>query len=548
MAFLRVFVAAQAALGLALASAAPAHAESFSASIRLPAERARARLKIDPKVDALLRRSPLELIADQQDHLVVEMANLSDPRTATHASWRGTLYLQEPAHVGTLRAYYLRDRAGNAVRHRDGTVASYYWYELADGRMARYVTTVAGDAVGTYILDPRSGAYEFAVDLDGDRRIDLLDAVTPDFRERIVMTEIGRDFARLWNGGTNPLCFGEDASGIVPGGFGSGADSRARLPGCRLRHGARAGGATGSLGHPGDPHGGRTPIDQLCDSMGGGKARRPEWFDPLVEEEDYGECEAECAQDFYVCVGVCTVGGALSVVGGAGGLGAAGALVCDLYCVYEAVQCHDDCLDDAAETGTTRTPPAEPTPSPPSTARYRDTDGDGTYDAEDTNGDGAIDTSCSTANCGLPPGTGGTRSRPNPDEGGVSWDLFCKDRSNWRQRGWGSFDPPKDCPNPTESTTKSKKVKSAPNVRAADCWPVDETDVDEVVGQGRTVGCLPGEGRCEPDLIGTIRARFAQAMAAHTVGVQIVCDPIVCQPGLAVEAARAARQRTATRR
>ena len=55
-------------------------------------------------------------------------------------------------------------------------------------------------------------------------------------------------------------------------------------------------------------------------------------------------------------------------------------------------------------------------------------------------------------------------------------------------------------------------------------------------GKGNAEGCYPEMGEyCEPTLDG-MRARFAQATAGHTVAVQIVCDPIVCQPGLFDEA------------
>jgi hypothetical protein len=181
--------------------------------------------------------------------------------------WSGLLLMPDPTIDG----------APIPVRFaQDGRRYEDWWYRnAAKTRLTKFITDSRRRIVGLLSLEA-DGGVAASIDLNGDRVIDVMQAIRPTTRgieESLAITDdMGAAFYDRWLRGTNPLCGGstretEDGAGLT---FDRSPDRRASLPGCSSSSGGtipsyRGGSAKGET--PEDP------ADVLC--AGRNKSPRP---------------------------------------------------------------------------------------------------------------------------------------------------------------------------------------------------------------------------------------------------------------------------------
>lgn len=429
------------AVGVALATLAaalPARAQDLpKLDYDLSLETLYESASVDEAVLKLVPRSFDELLDTSDTYLIVR-TDPDTPHQRDYGSFHGTLLLSDASVTGTLTPFRLRRlRDGSVITDDAGWEMIQLWYVNADGSQTRFLTDAAGNEIGEVTVSGDSRTT--SIDANGDRVVDVMEIVHPTGRRTLYIGNGGLEFWRDWARGINPMCFEMP----VDLGYGAGADPSAGIPGCNLNSSPLADGV------PYDSHlvdeqreGGLvgSPLDPFC----GGESS--EGFDPnqIIDEVSAGSTRS---RDFGygLCMAMCgaaagaaglTAAGATSVTGPGAIVGAAaagGAVFVLCFSVCDRVVT-EETTTAVPESGGGGTPSSEdPEPQPASQQpRYRDTDDDGTLDAEDTDGDGEVDTTCGAENCGVPVDSG-TETDQVEDWSSVDMSAFCRDGDEHRK-------------------------------------------------------------------------------------------------------------------
>jgi hypothetical protein len=216
------------------------------------------KVRLDPRLLQNLRVGVVE------QYRVYRISADTSPPTAASKVWEGHIALPEATTAGRLtEAWFPRPNGLPVVDDADNVVTEWF-YKLADGSYTKVVQNPAGVTAGLFTIAP-SGARSLALDLEGDRRVDLFMVGTPEGTTYLVVDNDNglAAFDRWLTQDVHPLCQAGVGAASRPG---VRADSRTLIrASCGRSPGGIPGGTGGRIGK--ERSGNETFMDRMCEDV-----------------------------------------------------------------------------------------------------------------------------------------------------------------------------------------------------------------------------------------------------------------------------------------
>lgn len=199
------------------------------------------------------------LISSNSDDAKTAMRKLKEPETRVRMTYSGAIYLRDYSKAKAVNFPLTVTPPGLYTKK---IKVDDFWYANSDSTHSKYLVNSDGRAIGMFTSSANTG-LSFALDPDGDRRVDLMIKLSPDFKEDVLIaTELGQSLLRK----------------IIKGGFpcglagGAKTDARVSFDLCSPMD-AGSGGSTGKgspEARPFDPFGNFGSMgDTLCGDHSG---------------------------------------------------------------------------------------------------------------------------------------------------------------------------------------------------------------------------------------------------------------------------------------